>query len=265
MPKNNLAFIILANNSEKVITDCLESIKWAGEIIVIDNNRDGSKDKTVEISKSYQAKVIHYRKGILADFRTWVVKEAFSDWIFYLDADERVTKELKEELIKISAGKPREDEIGVYDVPRDNFFLGKKWHRGDWVTRFFFKPRLIKWQGKLHETPIFKGKLGKLKHPINHWTHTDLESMTLKTLRWSKIEGKLLYQANHPKMAGWRFLRMMLAEFYKRLIRQQYYKNGVEGWIEAIFQSFSVFMTYVRLWEYQTGKLDSKDRPEDHY
>jgi len=254
----NLSFIVLANNSEMVIKKALESIKWAPEIIVVDTNRFGSSDLTVEIAKQYTSRVFWFKKGGFSEWRNWALKKATKDWIFYLDADESVTPELKKELLRISQKLFDTSGPGAYDVYRNNYFLGKKWHRGEWITRFFNREKIIEWRGELHETPLVKGPVGKLQGSINHWTHTDIESMIIKTLKWSRIEGYLLYKNNHPPMAGWRFIKVMLAELFRRLITEGYWRDGIEGWIEAIFQMFSVFLTYVRLWEYQTKRIRYK-------
>ena len=83
--------------------------------------------------------------------------------------------------------------------------------------------------------------------------------MIEKTSQWSKIEADLLYQANHPPVTWWRILRVMLTEFWLRGVKNQGWRDGTVGWIEIIFQMFSRFITYARLWELQKGG-ESEDR-----
>ena len=117
------------------------------------------------------------------------------------------------------------------------------------------RKKLKRWEGRLHEEPVFEGQLGHLQEPMVHLTHRDLSSMIEKTSSWSKIEAELLDQAGHPPVTWWRILRVMLSEFWERGIKKQGFRDGTVGWIEVIFQMFSRFVTYVRLWESQKQKL----------
>lgn len=250
MKGKKLSVIIIARNEEKMIEDCLESIKWADEIVIVDT---GSTDKTIEIAKGYRARVISVagEKMNFSHWRNKGLKEARGDWILYLDADERTTPELRKE-IKETIEKGND---GAFAIPRRNFYLGKEVRFGgawpDYVKRLFKKEKLKRWKGKLHEEPVFDGGLGHLKEPMIHLTHRDLSSMVEKTRKWSKIEADLLYQAKHPLVTWWRILRIMMGEFWLRGVRLQGWRDGVVGWIEIIYQMFSRFITYARLWEIQ--------------
>lgn len=247
-----LSVIIIARNEEKVISDCLDSVKWVEEIVLVDSD---STDETLKIAKKYGAKIIRVEfKGLeFAQWRNRGLREAKGDWILYIDADERVTPQLQEEIKKVT--RRGQEEYAAFKIPRRNFYLGKEMHHGgawpDYVKRLFKKDRLKRWQGRLHEWPVLEGRMGKLKNPLIHITHRDLSSMIEKTREWSKIEAKLLYKAGHPPVTWWRILRIMLTEFWERGIKKQGWRDGTEGWIEIIFQMFSRFITYARLWERQ--------------
>ena len=252
-----LSVIVIAKDEEKLIKDCLESVReLADEIIVLDT---GSTDRTIEIAKEKKAKIFSY-KGEEMNFSAWrneALKKATGDWVFYLDADERITPALKSEIESVLRGK-----ILAYAIPRQNYYLGKAVRFGgsypDYVKRLFKRENHKGWKGKLHEEPLYKGELGHLKNPMIHLTHRDLFSMVEKTNKWSKIEAKLLYDAGHPKMVWWRFLRIMLTEFWYRGIKLQGFRDKDVGFIEVIFQVFSRFMTYAKLWEIQ--QLENKDK-----
>jgi len=121
----------------------------------------------------------------------------------------------------------------------------------DYVKRLFLKEKLKRWIGELHEDPVFEGEMGRLKNPIVHIAHRDLSLMVEKTREWSKIEAELLYKTGHPPVTWWRILRIMLSEFWLRGVKLQGWRDGTVGWIEIIFQMFSRFVTYGRLWELQ--------------
>jgi glycosyltransferase involved in cell wall biosynthesis len=248
----SLSVVIIAKNEEKMIADAIESVSYADEIIILDT---GSTDKTKSIAKSYKAKIfdIGSQKIEFAKWRSEGIKKAKHDWIFYLDADERVTPELKNEMIDITNSIP--NKYSAYAIPRRNFYLNKEMRHGgawpDYVIRLFYKPNLAGWKEKLHEQPIFTGNLGHLINPMIHLTHRDLTSMLDKTIKWSMLEAEELYKADHPPMAWWRFIRIMAGEFFKRGIKLQGLRDGTQGLIEVIFQTYSRFITYARLWEIQ--------------
>ena len=251
-----LSAIIIAKNEEKTIGDCLESVKWADEIIVVD---DGSTDKTLEIVKKFGVKEVVKApvNSNFSDRRNLGAKRASSKWLLYVDADERVTPVLRKEIESIvyslqsTAGGPV-----AYAIPRRNIRLTKELHRGGWwpdyVLRLMKRDKLIKWEGELHEQPKIDGKVGRLKEAFLHYSHRgSFEHKLQNTINWSKIEAQKLYDAGHPPMTVARFLSAMWREFYKRMIKYQAWRDGTEGIIETIYQVFSVFITYARLWELQ--------------
>lgn len=252
MKKTKISIITIAKNEEKVIEDCLKSVLWADELILLDG---GSTDKTLTIAKKYEAKIFS-QEAKEKDWAAWHnqgKKEAKNDWIFYLDADERITPELQKEILNMI--KNNQDRNSAFAVPRQNILLGKPMKFGGWYPdyqiRLFQKDKLEKWQGKLHERPIFKGTLGYLKQPMLHLTHRDLSSMVEKTILFSNVEAELLLQANHPPIVWWRLLRVIISEFNLRFFKLQAWRDGVVGWVEGLFQVFNKFLIYARLWEKQ--------------
>jgi glycosyltransferase involved in cell wall biosynthesis len=251
--KRSFSVVIIAKNEEKKIKDCLKSVVWADEIILIDND---SIDKTGQIAKSLGAKVVKASGDYTLKYsklRNLGLKRAKSKWIFYLDADERVTPELRDEILNLLRKKKR--TYGSYAIPRRNIILGKEMKHGGWwpdyVKRLFRKDKLKKWKGDLHEEPVFKGKMGHFENPLIHIKHDNLEEMVEKTNKWSELEAKMLYESHHPKMAWWRFIRIMLTELWLRLIVKKGFLDGPEGVIYSFYQAWSKFVTYAKLWEIQ--------------
>jgi len=250
MKKEKISIVTIVKDEEKMIDDCLKSSIWADELVLIDT---GSTDQTIKIAQGYGAKIA-YVKTEERNWGAWHnrgIKEASGDWIFYLDADERITPELQKEIIEVISQK----KDTAFAIPRRNVLLGKPMYYGGWYPdyqiRLFRKDKLIKWEGKLHERPIFKGELGHLKQPMIHLTHRDLTSMMEKTRKWAAIEADLLLAAKHPPIVWWRLLKVMFDEFILRFIKKQAWRDGKVGWIEGIFQMFSRFLTYAYLWEKQ--------------
>ena len=232
-----------------MIGECLLSLAFSDEIIVVDS---GSIDSTVEIAKSAGAKIVMCREDSYAQRRNVGLKAARGDWILYVDADERITPLLKKEIEQIMSSS---DSASVYQLPRKNVYLGKEMHFGGWgndqVIRLFKKSALQKYEGDLHEQPVFTGELRTTSHELIHYSHRDLASMLDKTLLFTAHEARLRLAANHPRMSWWRFLRVMFTEFWLRFIKFSAWRDGVEGVIDGIFQVFNMFVIYSRLWELQ--------------
>ena len=251
--KDSVSAIVLTKNSEELIEDCMKSISWAEEIIVVDSN---SEDKTLDFVKKFKTKIVEMENGGFSEKRNKGAKEAGGKWLLYVDADERVTPRLKKEIESvISQQSSATNNIVAFAIPRRNIILGKEMRRGGWwpdyVKRLFLKSQFKGWEGELHEEPNFEGELGHLKNPLIHLKHDNLSDMVDKTNEWSEIEARLMYKAGHPKMNVLRFLSAVFREFWLRMIRHMAFLDGTEGIIYALYQVYSRFISYAKLWEMQ--------------
>lgn len=245
--------VVIAKNEERKIGDCLNSLSWCDEVIVVDT---GSIDKTIEIANKHKAKVVIYGRGSYSDWRNEGLKYARGEWVLYIDADERVSPSLQREIVKLLNDSIV--EFSAYAIPRKNIIFDKEFKHGgqwpDYVKRLFYKANFKSWTKELHEEPIFDGKLGYLDNPIIHLKHNNLSEMVDKTNVWSAIEAKLMYNSNHPKMNISRFVTAVLREGWLRMVKQLAFLDGTEGIIYAIYQVYSRFISYAKLWEMQLGK-----------
>lgn len=245
-----ISVIIITKDEEKMLPDALKSVKWADEILLIDT---GSEDKTLEIAKKAKARIETSNGKSFQDWRNDGLKHSKGEWILYIDADERVTPVLQNEIQSIVTNQKL--QINAFAIPRKNIIFGKEFkHTGqkpDYVKRLFKKSSLRRWSGDLHEEPEFDGKMGHLNNELTHIKHESLHEMVEKTNKWSEIEGKLMFDANHPPMNVTRFLSAMFREFWLRMIRQTAFLDGKEGIIYAMYQVYSRFVSYAKLWELQ--------------
>lgn len=247
-----ISAIVLTNNSADVLGECLRSLSgFAGEIILVDSK---SEDKTVEIGKNYKAKIVENPLSSFADQRNIGADYAKGDFLFYLDSDERLTTDFKKEALeKINSFNP-ESNIAGFFIRRRTFYFGHDYHLTDKVQRLFYKKKLKEWYGKVHESPKVTGEFDIINSSIEHYTHRNLEQMIQKTNKWSDFEAELRFKSQHPKMSWWRFPRVIVSEFFKAYFLQKGWRNGTDGFIESIYQAYSMFITYAKLWELQNKK-----------
>lgn len=255
--KKTISVIIIAKNEASMIVPAIESASFADEVLVIDT---GSTDTTPALSKKSGARVVNYTTGkSFSDWRNFGLKEAHGEWIVYLDADERISKALATEIQSIvSAQKP---SSYAYAIPRSNEIFGKEFRHGGWwpdyVKRFYKRSELKKWVGDLHEEPVFEGPMNHLENHLVHIKHETIFEMVEKTNYWSAIEGRLMFEAHHPQMNVVRFMSGMFREFWKRMIVHMAFLDGKKGIIMAMYQVFSRFCSYTKLWELQ---IQSKNK-----
>lgn len=244
-----LTAIVIAKNEQSMIKDCLWSLNFADELIVVDN---ASTDTTAEIARKFGAKVIKSQGADYSQVRNDGIKAAKGSWILFVDADERVSPELQQEISQIITSS---NSASAYDLPRRNFYLGREMHYGGWggdsVIRLFRKSALQKYEHPLHEQPVYTGELAKAHFSLIHYSHRDLTSMLEKTLHFTGYEAELRFNAHHPPVVWWRFLRVMFTEFYLRFVKLSAWKDGPRGIIDGLFQVFNSFIIYARLWEMQ--------------
>lgn len=245
-----LSVIVLTKNSEITLADCIGNVKSiAGEVIVVDS---GSTDRTIEVAKISGATVIEHTFDNFSDQRNFAFKHTKGKWVLYLDSDEFVTKRFCAEVKRIMDDYNPNSDIGGYYLKRKTYYLGKDWGLTDQVQRLFIKDKFIEWHGTVHETPDIHGKFGHIESPVHHFTHQNLSQMLTKTIEWSEHEAQLRFDAKHPVMTPLRLFRVMATGFFDSYIKGKGYKNGTEGFIEAIYQSYSMFVTYAKLWEKQS-------------
>lgn len=251
--KKSLSFIIITKNEEDWIENCLLSIKdIAEEIIVIDV---GSTDKTIELCKKYTKLIFTRDWHGYSPQKNYAITKASGDWLFFIDADERLSPKLRAEIKNVIEDP---NAKSAYQVPRLNYLLGVPMRHGGWwpdlVTRLAKKEKIDKWTGELHEELRVKGETGTLKNPLYHLTHRGVSWMLNKSIKYTHSEALLRFNAGHPKIVWWRFFRVMFGEFWDRYIKKLGFLDGTVGLIEAISQSYNMFLIYVQVWEMQKGK-----------
>ena len=239
---SNLSVVILTKNEEACIAECLESVKWVDEVIVVD---DGSTDKTVEIAGRYTAKVLLKKMDIEGKHRNWAYAQASYPWVLSLDADEKVTPELKAEMEE--AVKSR--EFAAYDIPLRNY-IGTYWVKyGGWYpaskVRLFRKDKFKYEESEVHPRVFIDGKCGHLKADIVHKGYPDLEHFLSSINRQSTLEAKKWITIKRKMTLTWIIWRT-LDRFFRRYLRKKAYKDGLYGFVIAYFDSLYQVLSYLK-------------------
>lgn len=245
---NDITVIIYACNDENKIKSAIASAKLLTDnILVVDI---GSKDKTRELAEKSGIKVLSVPfSSYVEPVRETGIKNAETDWVLILDADERITQDLVLDIKPVLANP----KFSFYKIPRKEFFCGKQWlkHGGWWPNyqiRIINKRSLIEWPTAIHSTPEIEGDCGYLKYPILHFSKNDYEEIVKKTIVFEDIESQLLFKAKR-EVSVFILYRKFLGELFRRLIKNMGFRDGGIGIIESIYQSYSKTITYLFLYE----------------
>lgn len=250
---SKLSVVVITKNEEKDIRKCLESIKWADEIVIVD---DVSIDKTVGICREYTQKIfVNDSKGSFHTNKNLGLEKATGDWIFSLDADEIISSELAEE-IKENINNP--DKIGYY-VPRKNYFLGS-WIKGCgwWPDRIIrlFKKGVTKWPLEIHDTPKIKAKdkVGTLKNALIHHTYRNLHHYFDKFNQYTSRLAQEEYEKGVRINTG-NFLMYFFVKpsywFLRKFFIWRGFRDGFSGFFISFSSAWVIVATYAKLWEKQ--------------
>ncbi|MHB9032460.1 MAG: glycosyltransferase family 2 protein [Anaerolineae bacterium] len=227
-----ISAVILARNNENEIRDCLESVAWADEKLVILDSR--SNDRTRDIAASLNAQVIVHAFESFAAQRNFALEMAHGEWVFFLDTDERAPGALCSEIN--TAVDINQSPAGWW-IPRHNYVWGRIIKHGGWYPDY--QLRLIKQhKGRydtrrpVHEVVILDGPEGCLKQPLIHYNYTSIRQFIAKQRQYVAFEADIRYQQGiHPK--PWTWISMPLREFNRRYFKLQGFRDGWRGLVLA--------------------------------
>lgn len=244
-----ISVIITTFNEAEHIQGVLESAQWADELIVVDSF---STDETVELAIKFPTKVLQRKYIGPADQKNWAIPQATHDWILILDADERVTPELENE-IKTLLQKPFEKD--AFWIPRQSFFMGKKvkysgW-QGDAVIRLINKKCRYN-NLQVHEEIMTEGiNVGRLKNKLEHYTYKDLDHFLTKMQRYSDWSAQDHFEKT-PRVTFFHLYFKPFFRFIKHYFIQLGFLDGKVGFIISAIMAWGVFLRYVKIQEKRT-------------
>ena len=240
-----VSVVIVTLNEERNIEDALKSAADFDEIIVVDSF---STDKTVEICKRYTDKFYQHEWSGYAKQKQRAVDYAVSPWVLILDADERITAELRDE---IAEAIERPDNAG-FSVPRMNFFLGT-WirHSGwwpDYTLRLFRKDMGAIEDREVHERVVVKGSVGKLKSCLEHYTYRTISDYIRKMDIYATLAAReIRKKSGRPGIVA--ILIKPCITFLKMYILRLGFLDGMHGMLLAVLYGYYTFLKYARAWE----------------
>ena len=241
-----LTAIIPTGNEIHNIEAVIASVAFADEILVVDSfSTDGTYEKALELA----TKVIRREYEYSASQKNWAIPQAQHEWILLVDADERVTLELKEEIINILKN-PKPDVV-AYWIGRMNHFMGERVNYSGWrndkVIRLF-KRDYCKYQDKhVHAEIIANGKIAFLKEKLYHNTYISFDAYLEKMNRYAWWQAKD-YDKKTGKLTPYHFIIKPFWGFFKHYIVQSGFRDGVVGLAIGYVQGYVVFMRYAKLW-----------------
>lgn len=244
---DNISAVIIAKNEEANISECLKSISWVNEIILVDAE---STDKTVELTKNFTSKIFVHKWEGFTKQKEFAVSKASNEWILNIDADERISSLLKDEIKNLT----ETDIIGYY-LRRESYFLSKHikscgWD-SDYQLRLVRKSKVRLTDRLVHEGFAVEGKTGRLKNRLIHYTFTSIKKTINKINHYSSLRAEELF-LKKKNVGGLTIIFHGLAAFFRFFIVLGGFKEGVHGLIISLFNSITTFLVYMKVWELQT-------------
>jgi glycosyltransferase involved in cell wall biosynthesis len=246
MPKVSVTIITL--DEAEHIAAAIDSAAWADEIVVVDA---GSRDDTAGIARGKGARVTQRAWTGYVDQKNHAASLASNDWIFSLDADERITPALAAEILALLASEPPRHG---YRAPRVTFHLGR-WIRTtdfypDAQTRLYDR-RAARFRGRyVHESVAVDGPVGRLRHEIEHYSFRDLADQLDRINHYTTLAARQLYEAGRRTNA----LELIVhppAAFLRNYILRRGLLDGTAGLTISVINAYSVFLKFAKLWELQ--------------
>lgn len=248
------AVINTISGEEKYIVDCLKSLKWVDEIVIVDMH---SSDNTVKLAKKYTSKIFEHKfVNFVEPARNFAISKTTGDWVLILDPDERVPAKLAQVLRKIAT----ENEFDYVQIPRKNIIFGKWMEKTRWWPDYnirFFRKGSVTWKNEIHSVPQTTGEGltldAKPEMALEHLHYSSIETFLNRMHRYTTIQSENLLRTKHVFV--WTDLvTKPVNEFLSRFFAAEGYKDGVHGLGLSLLQAFSELVVYLKVWEAQGFK-----------
>lgn len=239
---DELSAIVLTLNEATHIGECIASLSWADRIVVFDAF---SEDETVAVARTVGAEVQQKAFENYAQQRNAALSAVETDWVFFVDADERGTPELGEEIRDVIDSRP---EAGWY-VPRHNYIFGRLTRGAGWYPDFqlrLFRHGAVRYERPVHEIAVVDGEVGYLQNPLLHYNYEDAAQFHRKQQRYTDYDARiLLQQGARPKI--YTPLTQMLRHFWWRYVTLEGFRDGLHGLRLSALMAYYEWLKYRKL------------------
>jgi len=254
-----VACVVITKNEERNIADCLASVQWADDLIVVDAE---SSDRTVALARECGAKVFVRPWPGFGLQKNFGMAQTSSEWILILDADERVTEELRGEM-RTCLERWRPGTPVAYRIPRRNFFYGAWVRRAgvypDYQVRLFRRGIAQYNDVAVHENLIVNGEIGTLVEHLDHYTERRIQDHFKKFGLYTTLAAQ--EKAKRVQTVRWSDLVFRpLVVWAKTYVLKQGFRDGVRGLIVCVFASMYTFVKYAKLWDATRQVASQLDR-----
>jgi glycosyltransferase involved in cell wall biosynthesis len=241
-----LSVAIITKNEARNIQDCLKSVSWAEDIVVVDQF---SADGTADLATRLGARVFQEPWKGFASQKNCAIEKTSGSWVLSLDADERITPALRDEIRAVISGQDTSD--GYY-IPRKNFFCGQWIRHGGWYPDYnlrLFKKSAGRFEERaVHEKMVVNGRTGYLKHPMEHQTYSSVADYLERMERYSRLAAREI-----PGKGPWsRWHTLTLRPpltFLSMYLLQRGFLDGTKGFFLAVSYAYYTFLKYYRYYE----------------
>ncbi len=246
-PHGSLSIILITRNEERNIAACLDSVRWADEIVVVDAE---STDATARKARRYTRKVFVRSWEGYGAAKNFAIQHTTTEWIFWIDADERISDTLREEMKE--AIRKSDGIIQAYSMPRKANFLGRwilhcGWYPGR-VTRLFRRGSGKFTGAKVHERLETSGEVGKLNSDLLHYTDPTLTGYFEKFNKYTTLASQELAEGKRSFDLGQITIRPLWM-FFRMYVLRLGFLDGIQGFILCVLSACYVFTKYAKLWE----------------
>jgi glycosyltransferase involved in cell wall biosynthesis len=245
---DQISAVVLTKNEQASIADCLNTLRWADELLVLDSYSD---DSTVEIAERMGVEVRQRRFDNYALQRNAALGMASLDWVLFVDADERVTEKLADEIRVVVD----DDAFDGWWVPRKNYIFGKWIRHAGWYPdhqlRLLRRARArYDERREVHELVDLDGQAGYLQHHFIHYNYSTVREFLDKQDRYVDYEVRMLREGGH-RARPWNLVLQPLRQFCWRYFRLSGYRDGWRGLLLSSLMAYFELVRYWRLWQLQ--------------
>ena len=273
-PREKISAFVITFNEEINIDECLASLSFCDEVVVVDSF---STDSTVERATTAGAKILTRAWPGYREQKAYGLKNSSHEWVLNLDADERVSPELRDNILKLlrqdylekkastDGSAPAGEPINGYYISRVVFYLGRWWRRGGWYPEYrlrLFRKGATEWGGvDPHEKPIVSGRTEMLGGEILHYTYRTIDEQFVRLNNHSSVAAREEL-ARGTKAGLFSLLTKPMVRMVKFYVFKRGYREGMPGLVVALIEGYYTFMKYAKIWghRYQAKKEEEAAR-----